>query len=838
MKKITKILLGLGVLTTVLSSCNTNDSSTPVVGANPPDVEVWGTYSTAKVIQDPEYNVNHEKLAATIDVASCLGEEEDGQLIITANERVDWYSLKTAELKTANGDTFSTDNIWVYNQFYHEIYLKSQGRTANEDAYPLGFTPDALAPQAGSERNKENFIEAGNNQGITVTFNVPSDQAPGVYTGTFTLIIDGYKKSIPVRLTVWNIDNTYMRGYSWMDLWTSNSNQSLDSIHMNAGQRAVHETEYDFWVSKRVNPMRLPDYINGAEAWAENVVKMWSNPRFNSFVFDDMQGNKERIREYVMALVKVADRDQINYLQAASFYEKEADEPYSSPEKMKKCIEYVRLTMEALEEIATEVENSTSLFSEDKALKAEVCESIRKMPFLNTSPYEPLPDEVLEQINALCPQLDAFETDAQRAYYDSRLESGDFGKVGTYTCMFPTYPLPSQAIDDYSLGLRVLGWIRKDYNIEGYLNWDGNMSYWSNIYYSGQDHYEDVLRLNLHTAGNFLNGDGFFVYPGLRYDQLTPVGSIRLNALRDMQEDYDMLCVFEEQYAALVEKYGANAEKFDSEKLLQALYDSLYEDLTYYTEEKLVLEARNQLASWMQGMTESNLLFNYATKGENVTVSLYSDADEVYINGLKTTGTAAKYGKQYQRMLQLKDGDTEVSVRVVKDGKSSTYAYSVGSKQYTAMTANELTAEKVALSKGSEFDAETGVFTMKSGGETFTDQLTFRLQAKVSFDQTIAISDIDSLYVEYFNDNDFDVFLKFGYYSGTSTYMVEEFIVKANSSLTLTDLKVCDTDGWSKTEIDGFVLVFENMDENQVLYPDRKFRVGNVYYTKPKGGNK
>lgn len=836
MKKISRALLGLGVFTTVFSGCSGKNSSALGNTGNPPDVDVWGTYSTAKVIQDPEYNINHKKLAAVIDVSSCLGEEEDGQLIITANERVDWYSLKTSELKTEDGDIFSTDNIWVYNQFYHEIYLKSQGRTQNDYAYPLGFTPDALSPQAGSETNKENFIEAGNNQGITVTFNVPSDQKPGVYTGKFDLIIDGYKKSIPVRLTVWNIDNTYMHGYTAWDLWNGGKTSTeLDTLNFEDYSRAVNEVEYNFWVSKRQNPMRLPAEMDGAEAWAENVAQLWSNPRFNSFVFDDFQGDKERIKEYVMALVKVADRDQINYVQAASFYEKEADEPYSNPEKMQNCISWTRLTMEALEEIATDVENDNSLFSENAELKSEVVKSIRGIRFLITSPYEELPDEVLAQTNALCPQTDAYSNEAQRAYYNSRVEEGNFSSW-IYTCMFPTYPMPSQAIDDYSLGIRLLGWMRKDYNIEGYLNWDGNMSYWSNNYYSGNDPYEDVLRLYL-SSGCFLNGDGFLVYPGKRYNQIEPVGSIRMNAFRDMQEDYDMLCVFEEQYDALVKKYGANEEVFNSKKLLNSLYDGLYEGLIYYTEEELVLQAREQVASWTQGMTENGLLFNYTKKGANVAVSLYSDADEVYINGLKTTGTNAKYGKAYQRMLALEDGNTEISVRLVKDGEVSTYLYNVGAKNYTALQSDTVTTEMVSLSKGSSYDAQTGVFTMKSGGETFADQLTFRVQAKIAFNETLAKNNIDSLYVEYFNDNDFDVKVRFGYYSGTSTFMIQDYLVRANSSLTFTDLRVNETQNWNKSEIDGFVLVFENMNEEQVLFDDRKFRIGNVIYTKTKGGN-
>lgn len=841
MKKIAKMVLTLGVLCATLSGCNTNATSQMGVvdTTTPPDVEVWSAYSTAKVMQDPALNVNHKKMAAVIDVASCLGEEEDGQLIITANEKVDWYSLKTADLKNENGDVFSTDNIWVYNQFYHDIYLKSQNRTDNMDFYPLGYTPDALAPQAGSERNKENFIKAGNNQGITVTFNVPSDQKPGVYTGTFTLIIDGYKKAIPVRLKVWNIDNTYMHGKTAWDLWNGGvQSVELDTLNIEGYSRAIKEAEYDFWVSKRQNPMRLPAEFGGAEAWAENVAELWANPRFNSFVFDDMYGDKERIKEWIMAFVETSNRDSINYLSAAAFYEKQADEPYSDPGKMQNCINWLRTTMEALEECATIVENDGSLFVGKDELRAEVAETIRSIPFLITGMYEKMPKEVLELANNFCPGIDWYETEAQRAYYENRQETQDNFSAWTYTCMFPTYPMPSQAVDDYSLGIRVMGWMMKDFNISGYLNWDGNMSYYRNPYYTGNDPYEDTLRLYLEGNGCFMNGDGYLVYPGKRYDQEAPVGSIRMNAFRDMQEDYDMLYVFEEQYNELVKKYGANAEAFDPVKLLETVYQSLYEGNVYYTDEELVLKAREQVAGWMESMTESGLLFNYKSVGENVTVSLYADADEVYINGLKTTGTAANSGKYYQRMLNLSDGDTQVSVRLVKNGKSTTHTYSVGQKSYTLLDSKSITANDVVLSKGSAYDAATGLFTMRSGGETMADKLTFQVRAKIALPQAMPLTDIGSLSFEYINESDSDVFVKFGYYSGNSTYIVNEFIVKANSIFETIDLRVYETDDWNKTEIEGFVLVFENVDENQVLLSDRKFRIGSVRYSKPKGGNK
>ena len=836
-KNCLKPIIGALLLSIALSGCNPVGDTNEIVNTTPPDVEVWGAYATAKVIQDSEYNINHKKLAAAIDVQSCRGEEEDGQLIITANERVDWYSLKTAELKNENGDVFSTDNIWVYNQFYHEIYLKSQGVGTNQYAYPLGYTPDALAPQEGSERNKENFIEAGNNQGITVTFNVLADQAPGVYTGRFSLIIDGYEKSIPVRLTVWDIDNSYAHGYMAWDNWGGYAAAEKDNINGLGYQRATTKLEYDYWLSKRQTLMRVPDHFNGPEALAECVAEYWSDPHFNSFGFDDMYGDKDKMAEYIMALVNIADRDQINYISAAYFYEKEIDEATPGSDRMANLEKWVRNAYETFNEIADFVQSSEDLFSEDEDLKQEVVQSIRDIPYVLTVPYWELSDEILEMANCLCPQIDRYTNEVRRDYYSSRVEEGNYS-AWTYTCMFPTYPRPSQAIDDYSLGIRVLGWMRKDYNIEGYLNWDGNMQNWNgNTFYNGLDQYEDVLRLYLGGGLNqYLNGDGFLTYPGMRYDQEEPVGSIRMNAFRDMQEDYDMLCVFEELYDSLVKKYGADTAKFNANNLLNSLYDSLYESLNYYTEEELVLQAREQVANWIEGMQETGLLFNYSKDGDKVKLSFYSDADEIYVNGNKVNGSAVNDANFYQKLVNLGEYETKISIRAVKDGESKIYTFDLGQKNHILVDSELLKAEQVIVSDGSTFDAQTGLFTMRTGGKTYTDQLTFRLQAKVAFAEPVALSDINTLQVEYFNDSDFDVNVTLAYYSGTSSSSVETFVVKANSSLVLTDLQVFNSD-WNKQYMDGIVLIFENLDENQKAYPDRNFRLGDIFYTKAKGGN-
>lgn len=161
-------------------------------------VEFWSTYATEKVMQDVEYTGT--KFEPKLEVYAARGEYESGQIIMTAGTDVHSYDVQITDLKTSDGKVFPKENIILYNQKYIEVNQNYENNGA-----PLGMYPDAILPFEAAKNFGENKIEAGENQGLYFTFNVPEseeDVSVGTYTGTFTITYDGKTQNIPVSLTV------------------------------------------------------------------------------------------------------------------------------------------------------------------------------------------------------------------------------------------------------------------------------------------------------------------------------------------------------------------------------------------------------------------------------------------------------------------------------------------------------------------------------------------------------------------------------------------------------------------------------------------------------------
>lgn len=69
-----------------------------------------------------------------------------------------------------------------------------------------------LLPMQTAVDYGETSVEAGHNQGFTVEFTTTSDTAPGTYTGTFSLNVDGQTTPVPVSVEVRDIDITVTHG--------------------------------------------------------------------------------------------------------------------------------------------------------------------------------------------------------------------------------------------------------------------------------------------------------------------------------------------------------------------------------------------------------------------------------------------------------------------------------------------------------------------------------------------------------------------------------------------------------------------------------------------------
>jgi hypothetical protein len=105
------------------------------------------------------------------------------------------------------------------------------------------------------------------------------------------------------------------------------------------------------------------------------------------------------------------------------------------------------------------------------------------------------------------------------------------GQVWFYTCIFPQGPYLNRFIDYPLLKTRLLHWLNYRHNLSGFLHWGGN--YWSDEPFKNVEPIINDGRTLLPA------GDNAIVYPDP--ERLTVLSSIRLEAMREGIEDYELL---------------------------------------------------------------------------------------------------------------------------------------------------------------------------------------------------------------------------------------------------------------------------------------------------------
>lgn len=133
--------------------------------------------------------------------------------------------------------------------------------------------------------------------------------------------------------------------------------------------------------------------------------------------------------------------------------------------------------------------------------------------------------ELVGSLDVWVPQLNYY--DQSLDFYQHRQKAGD--EVWTYTCLAPTGTYPNRLIDYSLLKVRLLHWINFRFGATGYLHWGWNQ-------WRSKDPFADVEPP--HGKAFLPPGDGWIVYPSKEHVVLS---SIRLEAMRDGIEDYELL---------------------------------------------------------------------------------------------------------------------------------------------------------------------------------------------------------------------------------------------------------------------------------------------------------
>lgn len=813
--KITAVTLAGVMMLGCMSGCEKKTSGTTL--------PVYSTYSTAKVTQNVKDTVPYEKLEAAVNIQMMKNETEGSQLIVTAKDSdIKAYNLKTADLVDAAGNKISKDSISVYHQKY--LKITKEFNPLNEEYIAGDSVPDMLLPLGIAVEYGENKVKKGQNQGITIEVTTDRDTVPGTYKGEFVLDLDGKEYEIPVTVEVWDIEYVGKRDY-----------QSSFLIYRNSLIRGEYEASdelvdryVDFLLDYKVNSWIVKD-DDSVEKTVADAIRLFENDNYNSiYIPKTLQAGytadsaeAQAIVDYIVALAKIStpEKPYIDYVYIYPTYFDEADAWEEKWADVDKVFEVGGEWDKTLVKALAAVKNTDEYRAFDAAFKAQVDHAVSNIPavFPNTTFRK---DWVEDSHVTFCPYISIFGDDAASQQYEEAAAKYNDSELWAYTCCFPNYPNPTFHTDDYNLGSRISGWMSKKFNVNGYLYWAVNIYQGINTEpWRDVDVYETAVR-----AGD-CGGDGFLLYPGAYYGSEYPFASNRLVAFRDGMDDYDMLCVYEQLLQEKAKEYGVT---IDFDDYVNDLYDSLFADASYYTDDSLVVAAREELANRILALKSEDGFM--ATAGKGV-ATIYAAKSSLVIDGETVNGEAI--GAGYQYLVENKDA----KAKEVKIEANAEYLVKIPAVQTVVSFAENKGNLKVTDESTvgyADGKAQLSVASVYRSDDKVLDGATLRFSPNVK----LAVEDLANaksihFTIENTGNADVDFELRLLNAEGIATKAGTGYVGVGGSREFRIDL---DSRTFTEEVLKGITemrFVFDNVnDDKTALEPTHNFALGDVWIEK------
>ena len=527
------------------------------------------------------YNTENIQLTQTpasrfdaLTFESARNEVESAQMILTPNFNVTSFELTMNSLQNERGNiipswafevyvqhyvsvsgagnaanygTFETLDSWFLDREYSDyLFHPRSGKTATNGVYPNALIPQDAAIAAG-----ENTITAGNNKGIWVNLNV-QNAAPGTYTGTAILTVNGTQMQIPVSVRIYDVAisdtvHSIMSTGIWWDQLEAGEgymNQELADLY------------YNYLLEKRVSPWNRYNYWYTTEGLVTNVVSMATDERIPGYLLYYTNNGRTVERDSVVTTLTALINKNIELAQSGSsvdlfekayFYFTNVDEPAGGSNAP--TYKEVQAAIDVLDSVKSELAPMLDAYPSlkesflgiknivtgpnptDKTLYIKGCPDYSSSAVL-TSTY----DSVI-----YAPQFQYMQTQQQRAIYANEEE------VWWYGCCHPVEPYPTYHYNSPLISSRALGFMMYEYDISGMVY--SSVNYWGTY----SDNSISLLDYwNGYESGT--PGDQMLLYPGSDYGVKGPIGSMRLETIRESSEDYEYLYLLD-QFGGSVSAY-------------------------------------------------------------------------------------------------------------------------------------------------------------------------------------------------------------------------------------------------------------------------------------------
>lgn len=548
---------------------------------------IYSVPDTDTYLRDGAYNLNVGNADTSVSVETGKNETVSFQLLVTPTEKVEEYSFKISNL-VCGDSIISSKDIEVYTEKYVLV------TETVEDTLVKGWYPDALVSIDRIIHYNENSIAASDNQGFWINVNVPEDAKAGIYVGKIIFIADGVNHEVPVYLRVYDVnvpEEVHMTTAFGIDWFTLEYGEGV-----RAHTSEIQWSYYDFLTEHRLAAQTAPLW-GTTDEYIEYVVKLAENSAISSYrlPYDTDEENNLSYSSVVELLSGMVNKNislikngkTIDLFDKAYFYLATIiDEP--SPSNYSKVQTCNTIIYEAINESAKLI---TDELIKSYPYLSTIRDSLLDLQHIVTTGYVSALDRGEGVIDTWCPLFSNYEENMQKL----EISKDNGAHIWWYGCIFPTSPYPTYHLDDNLASSRILAWMQFDYNIEGNLYWCVNHF----RYYKEQYYKRNFWKYALSWEN--CNGEGMLVYPGLKYGIDGPISTLRLESIREGQEDYEYFWLFEKY----IEKYNNSYnQNLNSDELLDEYFEGMYSGTKVTCDADTYKNNRSKLLKTLDSMSK------------------------------------------------------------------------------------------------------------------------------------------------------------------------------------------------------------------------------------------
>lgn len=790
MKKLFYAMVATVMCCSYFTACSKDKQKNETLSSD--NVQVWSCDASIKVLQKflneetgealpvEEGYYDGIKQEPEISIAMLRGEYESGQVIITPNVDINYYNATISDLKLVNGEAVISAETSI--DIYHERYMPVEASHSNTNV-PAGYYPDALVPMHAVVEYEHNKIKANENQGVYITVESGVEQEVGVYEGCLTLDFKDFVQTIPVSVNV--LDATVSQATHLKSIYLSRWNYMQGELDTS---KRAYDAYYD-----ALKEYRLATSLDKQNSFTEEGIKNFvemayeelQDPRL-SCIGIPLEGsagqrfNVTTFKKYLRAIAEKSFETDFNMFERMAVYNAHLDEPLNTKVNAQVIIDSCTNFNKALNSIADEYEANASITANNKT---EIIASLRKIPHIITTHKVPAYEGY---IDTYCPLYSLLNTEEQRQQY---FNDPAFKELWWYGCNNPVSPYVTFHLEnENTVGARLLGWMSAEYGISGILNWAVNE-------YGAK---EDYFNYDSAYKGTGPYMEGMLFYPGGQYGLDEPIPTLRINALRDGIEEYELLYALKQKYATL---------GLDFNNFVASLTGNLYSGAQVIAQVENLVDARKTLLDAsiaMNGPAQLCLVDSKDLGNGTVETTIYAKSGyELKNNGKVLTGGMPNgEGMLYTITSKLDNDVNSLKIEYVVDGKTYSYTkllpgkasvisaaefYQGFKKDTASVTSTLVTGESIGLS-GQAAKLEIGAQAL--------DYQMFAFENKSVFSKLK--ENVNKVVFAFYNDSEEDFTLTMDVkYTKQKLYLSIPEVVLTSKKMTYIEMPLLNID-WEK----------------------------------------